>query len=75
MDNKYAPDRQILLSVGEGPEGIQIFTSDDRGVVDWSSTFPAMYLYASVNGASVLLGPFQMKTIYDQLLLALGKRS
>lgn len=61
-------DKQVLLSVGDGPEGIEIFTSEERGVVDWSATFPAVYLSAAVNGASVLLGPFSMPDIHRQLI-------
>jgi hypothetical protein len=64
-------DKTILLSVGDGPEGIEIYTSEDEGVIDWSSTFPAVYLTASLNGASVKLGPFTMGSIYKQLLSCL----
>lgn len=58
-------DKEILLSVGDGPEGIEIYASEDEGVVDWSNTFPAVYLVASINGASIKLGPFQLPAIYQ----------
>lgn len=56
-------DKQILLSVADGPEGIEIYTSEDEGVCDWSQTFPAMYLTASVNDAYVKLGPFTLSSM------------
>jgi hypothetical protein len=60
------------LSVGDGPEGIEIYTSEERGVVDWSSTFPAVYVHVAMNGVAVNLGPFRLPAIYDQLAERLG---
>jgi len=60
-------DKKVLLSVCDGPEGIEIYTSDDEGVVDWSSSFPAVYITATLQGASVKLGPFTLPEIYRQL--------
>jgi hypothetical protein len=67
----YPPDKQILFSVADGPESIEIYTSDHEGVVDWSSTFPAVYLSATLNGAYVKLGPFQLSAIYNGIKEAL----
>ena len=58
-------DKEIILDVSDGPEGICIYTSSVEGVVDWSNTFPSVYLTASLNGAFVKLGPFQMPAIYN----------
>lgn len=67
VDGGMKTDKRILLSVADGPEGIEIYTSDDEGVVDWSPAFPAVYITASLNGAMVKLGPFTLKAIYEQL--------
>lgn len=67
-EGKALKDKITLLSVGDGPEGIEIYTSQDEGVVDWATSFPAVYLTASINGAQVKLGPFTMPGIYRQLL-------
>lgn len=63
-------DKHVILSAADGPEGIEIYTSEEEGVVDWSPTSPAMYLVATVNGAMVKLGPFG-RGVWDQLLTAL----
>jgi hypothetical protein len=60
-------DRQYLLRAGDGPEGIEIYTSDEEGVVDWSQAFPALYLTASMNGVMVKLGPFSMPEVWRQV--------
>lgn len=65
------PDKQILLDVGDGPEGITIYTSDDEGVVDWAGSFPAVYITISINGAFAKFGPFSLKGIHDQIKSAL----
>ena len=51
-------DRKYLLNIADGPECIQIYTSDDEGVNDWSNDLPAMYVYVALNDATVKLGPF-----------------
>jgi len=66
-------DQQVLLDVEDGPEGIKIYLSMDRGVVDWSSSLPAMYIEATLWGASVKLGPFHMNSVRDAVVHALGK--
>jgi hypothetical protein len=60
-------DKVFLLDVGDGPEGIQIYTSEEEGVVDWSQTFPPVYLEATLWGARVKLGPFTLGSIHTQL--------
>jgi hypothetical protein len=68
MPQKQHPlDRQVILSAADGPEGIEIYTSEEEGIVDWSPASPALYLVASVNGASIKLGPFG-RGVRDQLL-------
>lgn len=59
-------DKHILLEVGDGPEGIQIYTSDDEGI-DWACTYPPVYIVTSLWGAQVKLGPFTLPGIYNQL--------
>jgi hypothetical protein len=56
-------DKKVLLEVGDGPESISIYTSDERGVVDWSPDLPALYLEATTQDTHVRLGPFQLSTI------------
>lgn len=62
------PNTKILLDVADGPEGIKIYTSEDDGVVDWSSTFPAVYIIINTHDAMVKLGPFQCSKIYNELV-------
>ena len=59
--------RVTLLDVHDGPEGIEIYTSEEEGVVDWSNTFPAVYIVVNTQDAMVKLGPFQCSEIYKQL--------
>ena len=63
---------EVLLEVGDGPEGIKIYTSEEEGVVDWANSFPALYIEVSVQGAYVKLGPFQCFETYRQLMEKLG---
>lgn len=67
-------DKKILLSVADGPEGIEIYTSEDEGMVDWSPSFPAVYVVINTQDAMVKLGPFQLRSIYDGLAAALKPR-
>jgi hypothetical protein len=60
-------NKTYLLKACDGPEGIEIYTSEDEGVVDWSSTFPAVYLQVNTHDAMIKLGPFQMPAIFQQL--------
>ncbi len=59
--------KKVILEAGDGPDGITLYTSENEGVVDWADSLPALYLTASVNGASVKLGPF-IKGVRDQVL-------
>ncbi len=65
-------DKQVLLRVEDGPESIEIYTSEDEGIIDWASTLPGVYLTATVNGASVKLGPFHCTNILLGLRAVLG---
>lgn len=61
-------DKKILLEVGDGPEGITIYESDEEGVVDWSPALPGLYLEAAIDGVDFKLGPFRLASIRQQLL-------
>jgi hypothetical protein len=54
------PTKKILLSVTDGPEGIELYTSEDEAVVDWAGVVPALYLTVSTHDAYVKLGPFHL---------------
>lgn len=64
---------QILLSVADGPEAIEIYTSEDEGVVDWSPSFPAVYLQVNMDGMRFKCGPFTLGSIHAQLMEQLSK--
>lgn len=66
--------RTVLLSVADGPEGFEIYESNEEGAADWASTYPALYLTAAINGANVKLGPFSLPGIREQLLKQLIAR-
>lgn len=66
--------KTILLEASDGPEGIQIYTSEEEGVVDWSPAFPALYVVVNTQDAMVKVGPFQLKTVYEQLIKQLKPR-
>lgn len=57
----------ILLEVSDGPEGIEIYADNDRGIIDWSDTFPAIYITVDIQGAHTRMGPFQLKGIFEGL--------
>ena len=59
--------KNILLRSFDGPEGIEIYTDDDRGVIDWAQSFPALYVTVCINGASAQFGPFQLGSTYESL--------
>lgn len=65
---KNKPNTEIMLfEAKDGPEGIEVFVDDERGIVDWSSAYPAVYVRIANNGAYCEMGPFQLHTIYKQL--------
>ena len=68
-------DKQILLSVADGPESIELYTSEDEAVVDWARDSPALYLTATVAGSYVKLGPFMLSSILEGVKQALEKGS
>ena len=61
------PGAEILLNVSDGPEAIKIYTSEEEGVIDWSNTFPAVYVQIALNGAYAKFGPFSLACIYEGL--------
>jgi len=64
----YPSDKKILLSVGDGPEHIEIYTSEEEGVVNFSPALPGLYLTASCQDAYIKLGPFQLETIREGII-------
>lgn len=58
-------DKKVLLSLSDGPEGIEIYTSEEAAIVEWSSDIPSLYISVTVDGAYVRLGPFHMKSIRE----------
>lgn len=60
--------KQTLLEIGDGPEGIHIYTDEDRGVVDWAETFPPVYIDISMWRVNAHFGPFTLRSIHEQLV-------
>lgn len=60
-------DKDILLNVCDGSEGIEIYTSDNEGTKDWSVCFPALYIEITMYGIMIKLGPFTFPKIYTEL--------
>lgn len=71
---KYYGDEEVLLEVGDGPEGLTIYTSEDGGVVDWSTTTPTVYVVFSNNEVS-FRARLTMPSVVKQLVEALAPRS
>jgi hypothetical protein len=69
---KIKSNKNILLQAQDGPEGIEIYTDDDEGVVDWAITFPPVYVTISINGAMAKFGPFTLPKIYKDVARALA---
>lgn len=67
------PTKKILLSVADGPDSIEIYTSEDKAVVDWAADCPALYLTATCHmNSAIQLGPFALsanliKQLQEQL--------
>lgn len=61
------PTKKILLNASDGPEGIEIYTSEDRAVVDWAAHSPALYVQVNINGAMTHMGPFALDSIRTQV--------
>lgn len=53
-------DKKVILSASDGPDHIEVYSSDAEGVVDFSPILPAVYLSASVQDCYVKMGPFQL---------------
>lgn len=65
-------DRVYLLKAADGPESIEIYTSDHEGVSNWSQDSPAMFLSATTMDCLVHLGPFHLATVREQVEKAVG---
>jgi len=52
--------KKILFEIGDGPEGITVWTDEDRASVDWADDLSALYVSVSINGAYSQFGPFQL---------------
>lgn len=63
----HQSDKRVLLQVGDGPEGIEIYTSEEEGVVDWAEHLPGLYVVVTLDGAYVKLGPFHLRSLQEQL--------
>jgi hypothetical protein len=68
------PDKAVLLDVGDGPDGIQLYTSEDEAIATWAAGVPALFLIAQGMGAYVKLGPF-LPRVLEQLRNALAAPS
>ena len=62
---------KILLLAADGPESIEIYTSEVEGIIDWSPSFPALYVKITLQGVSAKFGPFTLSTIYNEIIKAL----
>jgi len=67
----YEPkyDREFLLEIGDGSDGIEIYTSEDEAVVDWATDIPALYLTVSCGMlVNAKFGPFPLsRSLIEQL--------
>lgn len=52
-------DKEFLLSACNGFEKIDIYLSEEEGMVDWGPV-PSLYLEASLHDVFVKLGPFAL---------------
>lgn len=67
-----AYDKNIIFDTGDGPEGICVYTSEDEGVVDWSSTKPTVYVMIA-NDTGCFKVRLTRQKVVDDLLAALGR--
>jgi len=67
-------DKRVLFSVGDGPESIEIYTSENRAVVDWAADYPALYIDVTLRDVQVHLGPFTLRSIREAVEKALVRR-
>lgn len=64
--------KNVLLSVADGPEHIELYTSEDEAVVDWAKDFPALYISVSCGmNSCAKFGPFSLSS---NLIEQLAKR-
>jgi len=55
----------VVFDIGDGPEGITLYFSEEEAIVDWAATVPALYLTASTNDSYVKLGPFILPKLHE----------
>jgi hypothetical protein len=67
-------DKQVLLSIGDGPEGFEFYTSEEEAVVNWADDIPALYLTVSLDGVQAKFGPFKLKSIREKMEFILGEQ-
>jgi hypothetical protein len=60
-------EKKILFKCCDGPEGLEIYTSEQQAITDWATDYPALYLIADIQGSHVRLGPFQISKIRKSL--------
>lgn len=56
-------DKTVLFSAREGPESLEIYTSEDQAIVDDGVDIPGLYIKATLMGAAFYLGPFCCSSI------------
>ena len=69
----YPPDKKRLLFVADGPESIELYTSEEGAIIDFAKDCPALYLVATTAEAAVRLGPFHLRSIREGIEAALAK--
>lgn len=72
---RYPRDKKQLLFVADGPESIELYTSEDLAIVDMCPDVPALYLVATLHDSAVRLGPFTLRSIREGVERALGGRN
>jgi hypothetical protein len=68
VDDKIRQQRNYLLRCVDGPEGISIYTSEHEGVSDWCNSHPAMYVEVCNWRAISVFGPFDLRSMFDQVV-------
>jgi hypothetical protein len=74
LKTKLRHDKRILFSAADGPEGLEIYTSEEEGIVDWTGALPGLYVVVVLQDVSAKFGPFQLPTIREALEAALAPK-
>jgi hypothetical protein len=64
MPTNQPSDKQILLQVGDGPDGITIYTSDDESIHSWVEN--GVFVEVSTFSGTCRMGPM-LSSIAQQL--------